>query len=314
MVKKRSGPKRFFLMRTGNPVPLHLCEVEVLWQSLQTKRLDAVRDLLGRSGAILEVEGGGRKLCLKRLRELWLDHRVVSHKENAAGNHTSCSCWRYRIYRRRGHCPHWYGVRQHVGVETWVPETLPRAAEAPRDFRAEGELSDGSSVAIRRRPAVRRKKRRPEYRPPLPVPEDEPSEPLPAAPAARKFRVLPPQRASKPPLLGFFGSWGSLVGWFLRFPWSGSLGFLCVVASPAVLMALAVLYNTKTQHGILDVIFATRSGLYRANILIFSCAEPSVEAHLADANRCKLVFIYILRLILQPRTCFHILLRLIFSQ
>ncbi|CAE7362971.1 unnamed protein product, partial [Symbiodinium microadriaticum] len=32
--------------------------VEVLWQSLQTKRLDAVRDLLGRSGAILEVEGG----------------------------------------------------------------------------------------------------------------------------------------------------------------------------------------------------------------------------------------------------------------
>ena len=120
----------------------------------------------------------------------------------------------------------------------------------------------------------------------------------------------------------------------------------------------------QTQHGILDVIFSTRSGFYRANILILSCAlwgravcggapggcqslqtcfyihSPaytpannlfpySAPAHIQPitcflsslplfSRICvmpvELCFIGRLRLILQPITCFHILLRLIFSQ
>ncbi|CAE7908113.1 unnamed protein product [Symbiodinium microadriaticum] len=67
----RSAEQDSFTLLTPNghtsvsqTAPLHpgllhaMRQVEVLWQSLQTKRLDAVRDLLGRSGAILEVEGG----------------------------------------------------------------------------------------------------------------------------------------------------------------------------------------------------------------------------------------------------------------
>ena len=160
-----------------------------MWSHMQIKHLATLEEMLHQHGIIVETQES-RKVCLDVLRKFWLQNCVVIHLQSSERKpaSTSCTCFHFR---RRGHCPHVYFIRQHLRLETWLTPVLPRHEDVPRDLD-----SDGSSVRARSARPSRKstKRKRPACYVPVPLPEAAVGEVL---PERRSQRVLPPQRAAR---------------------------------------------------------------------------------------------------------------------
>lgn len=141
--KLERGGKTFIAVAVGKQKAIDSSLVQKMVEQVQARSVDALGTILLAHGLLEAVDhdAAPRKIVLKKCRDMWMTHCLITVKDGKA----QCTCW---LSCWTGCCPHTYFVEELLGYKVWITE-IPRCEQSQGPLL--GPEEDDEAVPRRKR-------------------------------------------------------------------------------------------------------------------------------------------------------------------